>query len=61
VELKERYAIVLITHSMMEVRRIAGWVAFFDLGRLVEIGPTKNVRSHPRSPRCAGPILGRIG
>jgi len=61
VEFKEQCAIVLITHSMMEARRIADRVAFFDFGRLVEIGPTDEIFMRPRSPRCAAFIKGRFG
>ena len=61
VELKEDCAIVVITHSMMEARRIADRVAFFDLGRLVEIGPTAQVFEAPRTPRCAAFIAGKTG
>ncbi len=54
-------AIVVITHSMMEARRIADRVAFFHLGRLLEIGPTQAVFDTPRTPECRRFIAGRTG
>jgi phosphate transport system ATP-binding protein len=59
--LKTECAIVVITHSMMEARRIADRVAFFHLGRLLEIGPTAAVFGAPRTPECRRFIAGRTG
>lgn len=61
VELKEECATVITTHSMMEARRIADRVAFFDLGQLLEIGPTAQVFYAPRTRRCAEFIRGQMG
>ena len=61
VALKPVCAIVVITHSMTQARRIADRVAFFDLGRLAEIGPTAQIFTAPRDPRCADFIRGRFG
>jgi phosphate transport system ATP-binding protein len=60
-ELKADHAIVVITHSMMEARRIADRVAVFHLGRLVEIGPTERVFTDPVSPEARRFIAGRTG
>jgi phosphate transport system ATP-binding protein len=54
-------AIVIITHSMMEARRIADRVAFFHVGRLLEIGPTAEVFERPRTTECRRFIAGRTG
>jgi ABC-type sulfate/molybdate transport systems ATPase subunit len=52
-ELKADKAIILVTHSMMQARRMADRVAVFHLGRLVEIGPTEDVFTSPRAKRSA--------
>ncbi|MFN6978830.1 MAG: phosphate ABC transporter ATP-binding protein [Gemmobacter sp.] len=61
VTLKADHAIVIITHSMMEARRIADRVAYFHLGRLLEIGPTAAVFDTPRTAECRRFIAGRTG
>jgi phosphate transport system ATP-binding protein len=61
VELRPDHAIIVITHSMMEARRIADRVAVFHLGRLVEVGPTKDVFAAPRTPEARAFIAGRVG
>ncbi len=60
-ELREDHAIVLITHSLMEARRIADRVAYFHLGRLVEIGPTEEMFLRPRTDQARAFIEGRLG
>jgi phosphate transport system ATP-binding protein len=50
--LKSDLAIIVITHSMMEARRVADRVAYFHLGRLLEIGPTAAVFDNPQTPEA---------
>ncbi|MEW8979138.1 MAG: phosphate ABC transporter ATP-binding protein [Symbiobacterium sp.] len=47
-ELRRRMAVVVVTHSMAQARRVADRVAFFDGGRLVEEGPAAEVLTRPR-------------
>lgn len=61
VELRQDYSIVLITHSMMEARRIADRVAYFHLGELKEIGPTAQVFDHAASVEARQFIAGKFG
>jgi polar amino acid transport system ATP-binding protein len=42
---------ILATHQMGFAYQIADRVAFLDAGAIVEIGPAKEVLSHPRQPR----------
>ena len=42
---------ILATHQMGFAYQIADRVAFLDTGRIVEIGPAKEVLTHPREPR----------
>ncbi|MEM6439338.1 MAG: phosphate ABC transporter ATP-binding protein [Pseudomonadota bacterium] len=59
--LKRRMAIVVITHNMEQARRVADRVAFLQLGRLREIGETKQVFSNARDPQCAAYLRGEFG
>lgn len=47
-ELRGSMAIVLVTHSLAQARRLADRVAFFRDGRLVEEGPAHEVLERPR-------------
>ena len=60
-ELKQEKAIVLVTHSMMQARRVADRLAVFHLGRLVEIGPTDQIFSSPQSVEARRFIGGEVG
>lgn len=60
-DLKSEQAIIVITHSMMEARRIADRVAYFHLGRLLEIGPTESVFENPHTPEARRFIHGLTG
>jgi phosphate transport system ATP-binding protein len=60
-ELRERYTIVLVTHSMQEAARVSDDVAFFYAGSIVESGPTKEVFAAPREKRTADYLEGRFG
>lgn len=42
---------ILATHQMGFAYQIADRVAFLDAGAIVELGPAKEVLSHPRHPR----------
>ncbi len=42
---------ILATHQMGFAHQIADRVAFLDAGAIVEIGPAKEVLTHPRQPR----------
>lgn len=47
-ELRRTMAIVIVTHSMDQARRVADRVAFFQGGRLVEDGPADQVLTRPQ-------------
>ena len=59
--LKPDHSIVVVTHSMMEARRLADRVAYFHLGRLLEIGPTEQVFTAARSDEARRFIAGKFG
>ena len=60
-ELKAEKAIVIVTHSMMQAKRVADRVAYFHLGRLLEIGPTDIVFARPEAPEARSFIAGQFG
>lgn len=47
-KLKEKYAIVLVTHTLRQALRIADHVIFMYMGEIVEIGPADQVFRNPR-------------
>jgi len=60
-DLADTHAIVLVTHSMMEARRVADRVAMFYLGRLVEIGLTDQMFTDPQMHETQSFIRGVVG
>jgi len=60
-ELKVDHSIVVVTHSMMQARRVADRVAYFHLGRLLELGPTEDVFTSARTPEAKRFIEGKFG
>ena len=60
-DLRGDHAIVIVTHSMMEAKRIADRVAFFHLGRLLELGPTEDVFGEAKTAEAARFIAGKFG
>ena len=60
-ELKGRYAIVIITHSMQQAARVSQRTAMFHLGYLVEEGPTEKMFTNPDEKRTQDYITGRFG
>ena len=60
-ELRERYCIVIVTHSMAQAARVSQRTAFFHMGRLVETGGTEDIFTNPRERRTLDYITGRFG
>jgi phosphate transport system ATP-binding protein len=60
-ELRGRYAIVIVTHSMQQAARVSQRTAFFHLGTMVEYGPTSDIFTNPREVRTKDYITGRYG
>jgi ABC-type transporter Mla maintaining outer membrane lipid asymmetry ATPase subunit MlaF len=60
-DLKIDHSIVVVTHSMMEAARLADRVAYFHLGRLLEIGPTETLFHHAHSKLAREFISGKFG
>jgi len=60
-ELREKYTIVIVTHSMQQAARVSQRTAFFHLGKLVEQGDTERLFTNPTDPRTQDYITGRFG
>lgn len=65
-ELRERVAIVIVTHNMQQANRVSQRCAFMLMaddraGELIEFGPTEQLFGHPSDPRTAHYIAGRFG
>ncbi len=60
-ELRERFTIVIVTHSMQQAARVSQKTAFFHLGELVEVGETDRLFTSPQDDRTQGYITGRFG
>jgi phosphate transport system ATP-binding protein len=60
-ELKESFAIVIVTHSMQQAARVSQRTAFFHLGNLVEYGDTSQIFTTPREEKTKDYITGRYG
>ena len=60
-ELSAEYSIVIVTHSMQQAARISQRTAYFHLGRLIEVGQTKDVFTNPLNQQTEAYISGKIG
>ncbi len=60
-ELREHYAIAIVTHSMQQAARVSQRTAYFHLGDLVEVGETNQVFTNPRHQLTEDYITGRFG
>jgi len=60
-ELRENYALIIVTHSMAQAARVSQMTAFFHLGKLVEYGPTEEIFTNPLDQRTQDYITGRFG
>ena len=60
-ELRGRFAIVIVTHSMQQAARVSQRTAFFHLGKMVEYGQTSDIFTNPREERTKDYITGRYG
>jgi phosphate transport system ATP-binding protein len=60
-ELRERYTIVIVTHSMQQAARVSDFTAFFNVGELVEYDHADVIFTKPSDPRTEDYITGRFG
>ena len=60
-KLKEKYTIVVVTHSMQQATRISDNTAFFYLGELIEYDKTKKIFTNPEEKLTSDYISGKMG
>ncbi|MFN8241001.1 MAG: phosphate ABC transporter ATP-binding protein [Bacteroidales bacterium] len=47
-KLKEKYTVVLVTHTLRQAKRIADYIVFMYLGEIIEAAPTEEFFSRPK-------------
>jgi phosphate transport system ATP-binding protein len=60
-ELRENFAIAIVTHSMQQAARVSQRTAYFHLGDLVEVGETDQIFTNPQHKLTEDYITGRFG
>ena len=60
IELKQEFAVAIVTHNMQQAARVADVTAFMYLGRLVEVGETTQIFERPRFAETEAYITGRF-
>jgi phosphate transport system ATP-binding protein len=60
-ELRQNYAIAIVTHSMQQAARVSQRTAYFHLGKLVEVGDTDTIFTNPKHELTENYITGRFG
>ena len=60
-ELKKDMSVVIATHNMQQAARVSDVTAFFLLGELLEVAPTKTMFTAPKDPRTEAYVTGRFG
>lgn len=60
-QLQQQYALIIVTHSMAQARRVASTTAFFHLGKLIETGSTEQIFEAPTHAQTKDYITGRYG
>jgi len=60
-ELKEKYSIVIVTHSMQQAARVSDETGFFLMGDLIEFDKTNKIFENPANQKTEDYITGRFG
>jgi phosphate transport system ATP-binding protein len=60
-ELKQKFTIVMVTHSMQQAKRISDYTGFFHLGNLIEFGKTEQIFKDPKDKKTKDYIKGKFG
>ncbi|MDX1595225.1 MAG: phosphate ABC transporter ATP-binding protein PstB [Gammaproteobacteria bacterium] len=60
-ELRQRYSIAIVTHSMQQAARVSDRTAYFHLGDLIEVGKTDDIFTNPQHRLTEDYITGRFG
>lgn len=60
-KIRNDVTILIVTHNMQQAARISNRTAFFLMGELVEVGPTRGIFTKPKDSRTEQYITGRFG
>jgi len=60
-DLRNRFTILIVTHSMQQAARVSQKTAYFHLGELIEYGDTKEIFTRPQNEQTEAYISGKIG
>jgi phosphate transport system ATP-binding protein len=60
-ELRTRFTIAIVTHSMQQAARVSQRTAYFHLGHLVEVNDTDRIFTNPEHHLTESYITGRFG
>lgn len=58
--LKERYTIILVTHVLRQAKRLADYIIFLYLGKLIEAGPAEQIFTQPRHKKTREYVQGSM-
>jgi phosphate transport system ATP-binding protein len=61
IELKERYTIIMVPHSVQQAARVADRAAFLLGGELIEVGTSQQMFTKPKDKRTEDYVVGRFG
>lgn len=48
IKLKDKYTVILVTHTLRQAKRIADHIVFMYLGKIIETGPTEEFFGNPK-------------
>ena len=60
-DLKKKYTVVVVTHTMQQATRVSDETAFFLVGEVVEFDKTETIFSNPKNKKTEDYITGRFG
>jgi phosphate transport system ATP-binding protein len=60
-DLKEKIAVIIVTHNMQQAARVSEFTAFMYLGELVEFNKTKKIFETPQEERTRDYVSGKFG
>jgi phosphate transport system ATP-binding protein len=59
-KLKENYTVVLVTHTLRQAKRLADYVVFLYVGKVIELGPADEFFNNPKNPETVAYLKGDI-
>ena len=60
-DLRSQFTIVLVTHSMQQAARVSNRTAYCHLGKIIEVGLTRDIFTRPQNPLTEQYITVRVG